>query len=300
MDSLLVKIFPLFVFFSIGLLLRWVGVARKENGLFLMQFAFYVTIPCVALTTIPQLDVTGGQWRLPVANFLIDVGCLLIAVCYCKLAGVSKLSAGSMVLAAALVNNAFMFPMAAAFFGQQGLAQVVIFDLGNSIALATVVYVTAFKYSGQSFSRVAMLTKVLRTPLLGAVCIGILLSVLGLKLPAILQHSLEPIAMMTGPLVLVGLGIVCSLAIKPLLLGWPAILLRMVGGLGLAWAIALMLGLEGQERAIVLMAGAAPVGFNTITLASLAKLDVELASALASASLLVGFILVPLVAIWAI
>jgi hypothetical protein len=51
--------------------------------------------------------------------------------------------------------------------------------------------------------------------------------------------------------------------------------------------------LTGVERAVLLALCVAPVGFNTVTFASLENLDVRLATGTTSLSLIAGLVLVP-------
>jgi hypothetical protein len=70
--------------------------------------------------------------------------------------------------------------------------------------------------------------------------------------------------------------------------------IRVGAGLCLGILIASLLGLQGLPFIVVTLCAAAPVGFNALTYASLAKLDTELASNAVSISILLGVIYIPL------
>jgi predicted permease len=120
-----------------------------------------------------------------------------------------------------------------------------------------------------------------------------LLALSGLQLPPSAITIVAPIAQMTGPLILIALGIFFSLKIAklPIALGIASIRL----GLGLLVGILLAsaLGLEGITYAVIVLCCAGPIGFNALTYSSLAKLDAELSASAVSISILAGLIYIP-------
>ena len=66
--------------------------------------------------------------------------------------------------------------------------------------------------------------------------------------------------------------------------------------LGLIWVN--LFDLEGIIRAVVLMGTAAPIGFNTLVYASREHLDKEFAANIASASMLLALIYLPVLGIY--
>jgi predicted permease len=95
------------------------------------------------------------------------------------------------------------------------------------------------------------------------------------------------------PLVMLALGIYFS----PRLVKWrllvTVLLIRSGGGLVLALALSALFGLEGLTRSVLIICGAAPVGYNTLVFSSLATLDVEFAASLLSTSILLALLYVP-------
>lgn len=72
---------------------------------------------------------------------------------------------------------------------------------------------------------------------------------------------------------------------------------RPVIGLGVAALLATALRLDGVDRGVLLLLGAAPMGFVVVTFASLEKLDAELAAQCLTVSLVTGFVLSTVVAL---
>ena len=75
------------------------------------------------------------------------------------------------------------------------------------------------------------------------------------------------------------------------------VLLRIGLGLALAWGFVELAGLTGLPRAVVLLAGMAPIGFSVVAMANREKLDSELAASAASLTVLMALVYVP-VMLW--
>jgi predicted permease len=159
--------------------------------------------------------------------------------------------------------------------------------------MATLVYALAFNYGGEQHGRWTMLIRILKSPLVWSLVLSVLLALSGLQLPPSAITIVAPIAQMTGPLILIALGIFFSLKIAklPIALGIASIRL----GLGLLVGILLAsaLGLEGITYAVIVLCCAGPIGFNALTYSSLAKLDAELSASAVSISILAGLIYIP-------
>lgn len=98
---------------------------------------------------------------------------------------------------------------------------------------------------------------------------------------------------MTSPLILIALGVFFSPRFGRLGLIGLTLAVRMLAGLAVGWFAGRLLGLDGSTLAVVALCSAAPVGFNALTFASLAKLDTELAADILSLSIFLGVIYIP-------
>ena len=98
---------------------------------------------------------------------------------------------------------------------------------------------------------------------------------------------------MTGPLILVALGVFFSLKIANLPLALLTAGIRLGGGLVAGLLLATMLGLEGTTYSVIVLCCAAPIGFNALTYSSLAKLDTDLSASAVSISILAGLLYIP-------
>jgi predicted permease len=257
------------------------------------KLVFYITMPALILITVSKTPMTGERWLLPLANFAVNLACFCIALMFIRWRKITGITAGSMVIGPSLINTIFMLPFVLAFFGETGLANALLFDFGNTLFMATIAYAAAHRFSGQQTSNFAMLGKVLSSPIVISLVAAILISITSATLPRMALEVLRPLGEMTIPILLVALGVLFSVNRGHMAMLMPALAIRYLGGLACATAIALLLGFQGDTFAIVVLMGAAPIGFMSVTLASMANLDVKFASSLASVSILLGLVTVP-------
>lgn len=295
--SFFAELLPILVYFAIGILLKQCRIASHENGVFMTKLVFYITMPALILITVSKTPMTGERWLLPLANFAVNLACFGIALMFIRWRKITGVTAGSMVIAPSLINTIFMLPFVLAFFGETGLANALLFDFGNTLFMATIAYGAAHRFSGQQTSNFAMLGKVLSSPIVISLVAAILVSTTSAQVPELAIEVLRPLGEMTIPVLLVALGVLFSVHRDHFALIVPALVIRYIGGFACATVIALLLGFQGDTFAIVVLMGAAPIGFMSVTLASMANLDVKFASSLASVSIGLGLVTIPLL-VW--
>ena len=286
---------PIFFFFLVGVLFRRFGFADRSHGDFVLRLVFFVTLPLLILTTLPNTELSGDKIMLPIANIVVNVLCLGSMLLLTKPMTLSRQTTGSMAMNTMIVNNAFMFPFILSIYGESGFADAVLYDFGNAIMVATVTFATAFRYGDEPFQRFVMLRRIAGSPLFWALGIGVALSVSGTALPAPILDVVDPLARMTAPLILIALGIFFSCAFKQVRLVALALFIRMGLGSVFGFGFAALVGLEGQAFIIVVLCSGAPIGFMALTFTSMAKLDTELTASAVSLSIVVGLLYIPLV-----
>lgn len=295
MSAILYQLSPIFFFFLVGLLLRYKGLADRSHGEFLLRLVFFVTLPLLILTTLPQAELSLDKAILPLANIVVNVLCMSTTLLLARGMQLPRAVTGSMLMNTMIANNAFMFPFILVVYGGSGFADAILFDFGNAIMVATVTYTIAFRYgSGEQSDSWTMLRRVLTSPLFIALAVGLVLSLTGNGLPVLLGNMAEPLAQMTAPLILVALGIYFSLQLQHLKLVGLALTIRMLLGFTFGFLFAKLVGLEGPTLAVVALCSGGPIGFMALTFSSMAKLDVELTTTAVSLSILIGLFWVPL------
>jgi hypothetical protein len=169
-----------------------------------------------------------------------------------------------------------------------------LFDFGNAIIVFSLVYYIACRYGEVSKNNLAMLKKIAFSPPLWALVIAITLNLLNIRLPETASALFQTAGSITFPLVMISLGIYFTPKIANYRLLLLSIAVRMGLGMLLGLLFAYLFHLEGLDRIIALIGASAPIGYTTLTYSSLENLDKEFAASIISFSILIGFILVPL------
>lgn len=287
---------PIVCYFGIGLLLRWVGLGDRSHGQFLFRIVFFVTLPALAFGAISSSDLNPERLALPVIGFMVNLFCAVAALVVVRLAGMKPQLAGTVVLGASVSNIAFLYPFVLAALGPIGVADAVLYDVGNAIFLATVATALANRFgASDSLSMLDAVAKVFRSPLFLAVVAALLANLADWTVPPLLEAVFGPLGAMTAPLILIALGLsfsISSFADGPV---WGTVALRMVVGLVLGLLAVWGFGLSGLSAIVVITLAAAPIGFNAVTLVSLGQLDTERATAALSLSIAIGLVVAPLI-----
>lgn len=294
MIALLFQLLPIFVYFGLGLALKKACLAEKSHGDFLLRFVFFVTLPLLILTTVPTIVLTPGKALLPLVNITINFACVVVMYLLARKQKLDNVVTGTAVVNAGIHNNSFMFPFILAVFGQSGFADAILLDLGNAIWMATVMYLLAFRFGGETHDKWTMLRRIMKSPLIWSLIVSVTLALCGIAVPARVLAIINPLAQMTSPLILVALGLYFSIKVTKPGLALQIVAARMGVGVAVGLLLALLLGAEGQAFAVIVTCSAAPIGFNALTYCSLARLDPDLSASAVSISILTGLIGIPL------
>ncbi|MEJ2273982.1 MAG: AEC family transporter [Woeseiaceae bacterium] len=287
----MIELLPIFAWFATGVALRASGMAAPEQAGFMFRLIFFVTLPALAFTTISEQPLTAGNMVLPVAGFIVNLVCVGFALVYLRFVRMEPVRAGTVILGASIANTAFVFPFILAVLGPAALAQVILYDIGNAVFVATIAYGAATRFSRpRDFSTLRAIGKTIGSPLFLAICAALVVSAAALDVPALLRALLDPLAAATMPLILIALGVSMSFARMRDGVVISTVAIRMLGGFVIGIIAIAVLGLQNELALVVITAAAAPIGFNSVTLASIGKLDVEHATAALSLSIVAGLL----------
>lgn len=293
MLEIYIKLLPVFGFFFLGTALRMLKLITHKHGALLLKTVFYVTLPVLILVRVAEAELTLDKLYLPVINIVINLGCMSVMLVVTRKMHIARATLGVMLVSSVLINDSLLYPFVSAVLDKEAFLDLVIFDIGNAIVAVTVAYAVAFYYGEEVLELKTIFINILKLPALWSLVIALILNVNAIAIPAAPLGILEPFGMLTNPFILVSLGIYFSPRIKNLRLLSITIIIRMFVGLLIGCAIVTVLDLSGSSYIIVLLCSAAPMGFNTLTYASLAKLDIEFASNVVSISILIALFTIP-------
>ena len=282
--------------FLLGALLRSSGLLGKIHAERLAFVVFSISLPATILVSLDRVVFAPTAWKLPLAACLVTLSMLFCSWPVARLLHLPRATRGGFLLGTGCINSVyFAYPVVLATLGDKGLAQAILFDLGQTTLTLTVIYGLAVWHGAKGTTARSAMRRFVSSPPLWALCLSLLLTLLGLHLPGWLHDALTPIHLTTTPLASLVLGL--SISFSAVRRTWALALLgvgmRMVGGLLLGFAVAYGLDLAGMERAIVILVSAMPSAVTAVIFATDTGLDEDLVTSIVALSICVGVALLP-------
>ena len=245
----------------------------------------FVGTPCLVVDALStsRLDLESLT-TMGTAATLCTLSALAVGFALVKIAG---LPVGTYLPSSTFANTGNIgLPLALFAFGKEGM----------SLAMAYFAVQTIFNFTiGQGLAaRRFTFRDALLSPLIWAAGLGGALSVTGAALPEALARAIHIVAGLTIPMMLMALGVSLSgLRVKSL--AWPLAFsaLRLFGGFGLGWGVALALGLAGTARGVVVMQSAMPVAVYNYMFAATYDNNAEAVAGLVVLSTLMSLFALP-------
>ena len=282
--------------FLLGALLRSSGLLGRIHAERLAFVVFSISLPATILVSLDRVVFAPTAWKLPLAACLVTLSMLFCSWPVARLLHLPRATRGGFLLGTGCINSVyFAYPVVLATLGDKGLAQAILFDLGQTTLTLTVIYGLAVWHGAKGTTARSAMRRFVSSPPLWALCLSLLLTLLGLHLPGWLHDALTPIHLTTTPLASLVLGL--SISFSAVRRTWALALLgvgmRMVGGLLLGFAVAYGLDLAGMERAIVVLVSAMPSAVTAVIFATDTGLDENLVTSIVALSICVGVALLP-------
>lgn len=282
--------------FIIGVWLRSRAILTKSHAGRIATFVFSFSLPATILVSLDRVVLTTTAWKLPLAACFITLPMVVGSWQLARLLQLPREMQGGFVLAVGSINSVyFAFPVNLATFGDEGLTQAVLFDLGQTTLTLTVLYGLAVWHGAQSATPWSAAIRFLSSPPLWALTCILVIKLSGHHLPAWLLEILRPLHFTTSPLasLVLGLSISFSAVHRTVRLATLGVALRMGGGLLLGLGTVWLLGLTGVERAVVILVAAMPSAVSAMIFAAETHLDEELVASIVALSICLGVAILP-------
>ena len=262
---------------GLGMLLAHIRILDEASQRMLIRLAFFVASPALMITVLGEADIS----RLFSATLVASVSSVFVtASAYLLMARlVWRRTAGETVIgtfASAYVNAGNLgLPIAAYVLGDASLIAPMLLTqllVLQPVGLALLDLLTsrgrAFTTGRQQVLRI--LSRIVRNPLTIGSLLGLLLSISGLRLPAVIADPLHLVGGMAVPAMLLAYGV--SLRLGPLPgAGEPPVQVATIVALKLllqpacAYVAARLLGLEGLDVLAATVIAALPTAQNVFT-----------------------------------
>ena len=294
MLEIYIKLLPVFGFFVFGIILNSFRLIPQRYGGKLLMFMFYITLPALILVKLTEFSIGFDKFYLPLLNIGINLTCMLVMILVTRKMSIDRKTLGVMLVSSMILNNIITFPFVLTILGDQAFTEVIIFDIGNALMTITLTYIVAFRFGPETAGFRKVIINMLKLPAIWALVLAMYLNFKIIHLPEPIVNILQPLGSLMSPLILISLGIYFTPRIKQFPLVAITVFVRMFVGLLVGFSLANVFDLQGSTYMIVVLCSAAPIGFNAVTYASLAKLDMEFATSAVSFSILIGMISSPL------
>ncbi len=280
---------PVFLIAALGY--GWARAGLPYSGPFITTFMINVATPCLVFATLLRLRFEAAELATIAGASLF---CLAAsAVTAFTVLRLARLSLRIYLPALIFPNSGNMgMPLCLFAFGEAGLGLAVVFFAVLAVAQFTL---------GPAIAAGRLdLRQMLRTPLVHAVGLALLLQALGLELPRWAANTTQLLGSCAVPLMLLALGVALSgLRITGMGRVLAMSALRLGMGFAVGLTVATFLGLEGTVRGVVILESAMPVAvFNYLWAVRYATAPEEVAGMVLGSTLL-SFATLPLL-LWAV
>lgn len=292
LEIILEKLLPIFLFFTIGYILKVMNILKKEEASVLLKLVFYLLSPAVIILSVSGMKLERELLLYPISALCIHAIMIPTGLFLSKLIKLNDDERKVFRGATLIMNMTFILPFFIVFFGEKNLYLLSLFDAGNLVIVTTVVY--SIFVSSKEDTAMDKVKKLLKSPLIIALIIGFVLNITGLKLPRGIEITMQEIAEMTGTLIMIALGAYFTPKFKKLKLSLIIVAIKVIGILIATFMIGKFLPIDEMGRKIMLLGAFSPVGNNILTFVFVTDGDMELAINVVSLSIILSFINVSL------
>jgi len=236
----------------IGLL--WVKKGPPFPLDFVSTLVLNVSMPALLFHTLATSVVSmGALWQMAQATLVVHVVFTTVAILVLKFAQQDW----HLCISHVVGNTGNLgLPICFLAFGEEGLAFAMSFFSVQCILL--------FSFGDAIYAGSMSIGRVLRSPIIHAIWMGVLVRGLGIEPPQLVMQSTELLGQMVIPIMLITLGVSLAsmrAATLPKTIMWSAI--RTALAVTIGFGVAELMGLEGVARGVLIIETVVPVAvFN--------------------------------------
>ena len=275
------------------------GLSPTETRKVLTSVVYYVLLPALVLIVLWKADLSTRPVLVAVSAASGIVAGFLLGLLSCRVCRNSRAEAGALILAMAFPNATYLgLPVLEATFGSWARGIAIQYDLfACTPLLFTVGVLYAARMGNSHESRASLVSGLLHIPPMWAAIVAVGLNLAKVPVPAVLEGLLDLLGRGVVPLMLFSLG---------LSLEWSASRWRLLPSLVpvsiislflvplVVWAVASMLGMQGEVLAAVVLEAAMPSMVLGIVLCDRFNLDAGLYAAAVTVTTAMSLVTLPL------
>ena len=296
---------PLFVGFF-GVMALGVALRTRLREPLTPQLVASSLTAIIVDVTAPALTV-DVLLRAPIATSLLAalapatvalVVMMALTLLACRLAKLGAAQTGALAMTLSFSNTGFVgIPVIQGLYSDPRAAQsaVLIDSVDTTLLLWTLGIAVASRFGGRETQR-GVGASLLRKPVTWAVLVGLAMSAAGVALPSWLRPGVERLGAATAPLVFLTLGLgvdVAKLRGRARVIA-SAVLARLALAPSIALATAALAHMHGPVAEAAVMQSAMPTALVSVVIATEEGCDGALASAVATSTMLLAPLTLPL------
>ncbi len=304
-------VIPVFLLMVLGWWCRRSGLLEESSAAALNKYVFYIAVPALMFLSTARVDIeTVLQWDFIAVYLGGSVIAVLLAFLGWRRFRLEKpLDWTVIALNSAWANTVYMgVPIFYFLFGERGALPVVISTLASNLIFILVLALVSElqNSSGGVLQKLKslLMQALLKNPVMMAPLLGMVVSISGIELPAVIVTPMDMLAPSAAPVALFALGIsLYGLEVKQagFDLIWLTVVKLLLHPLA-TWGLAVMIGLNPFWTASAVLLAALPTGAMVFVLAQQYQTRVTLSSATIMVTTLVSVIslalLLPVVKAW--
>lgn len=260
------KVGMLLIFIGIGYFLRRHHDLPDDAGRVLSLLCTLVFTPAYSITNLSKnitMDVLAEKARLVGFGIVFVLVAILLAYGLSKPFARDKIQRNSLVYAFAIPNYGYFgYPVIEGVFGSAVLADVMVFLIPLSLTT------NSFGYSLFVGDGKVPLKKVLLTPMVISLGIGVAVGLSGVTLPPFIDSALKGLGGCMSPCSMLLAGFMLGkFPLKDLLKGWRPYVysaIRLIGIPLIFGAILMACNIKGQYLMMPLLVAGIPLGLNLV------------------------------------
>jgi predicted permease len=278
---------PILVLFLVGVGLKKARLLRKEDGPMLSRLILTVVLPATIIHTLSSMDISASLFLLPGAAIVVVIiffGSSFILAYLLGLQG--KTRAAFLISFPTLEVSSIGYAFMTSMYGTDGLARIVLFDLGDSLVFFLLVpfLSAALGQSGKKVRMSDVLIQFVKSPVPWAYAVGIFMNLSHIE-NAFLANLSSALSQPLLLLVMFLIAIEFEFSFSSFSLPALAMYLKMSFGLIVGLLVSLLFGFTGIERIAVVLGSSLPAALLTIVYAREHGLDSQFLASMLSLAL---------------
>lgn len=290
------EILPLIFLFILGYFLKKKGIISSRDSKTVGNLLSKVVLPALIIKSLATVELKANLLYLPLSALCVVISLTLIGYLIAKGLKLEKKTKGAFITTfPTFEGGAIGYPFMLLVFGDLGLSRIVLFDFAQAIYLFTVIYFLSCSFGNTNSNFKSILFKIIQTPLIWSIFIGLGLNLLGWQFPLLID-TLGIISQSFIFLMFMLVAIAFEFELSAFKLSSLSVVLKTgIGGV-LGWLFSQLFGLSGVEQVAVMVGSTLPPSLLTLIFTEENFLDTKFVANFISLGFVFALVFLPILA----